>query len=265
MSDEDAFLAALAENPADDVRRLVYADWLEERGETEKATYLRLVCRAVEALGTPAEGTVVDQLFTTSEALPWEWRDAAAGRFSLVLRGYEPHHKIEIIKLLRETFGWSLADAKEQAETLPNRLLHLSPLEDVYWTRAKLLQVGDYQLSIETVDWRGPKRSAPYATNRLHNIFVVFDFSDGTGDRPATDIDTAIGSINQFLQRQGPPGYVPNNEWDSIDGYFSRLWSNVSLPQAVRRMPSIRADGQRTAKGHEMHFTLYLSPSIDPR
>jgi uncharacterized protein (TIGR02996 family) len=42
--DEDAFLRKLLENPADDVARLVYADWLEERDTDEakrKAEYLR--------------------------------------------------------------------------------------------------------------------------------------------------------------------------------------------------------------------------------
>jgi len=48
MSDEDAFLARIAATPADDVARLVYADWLEERGDAEsaaKAEYLRQTCQ----------------------------------------------------------------------------------------------------------------------------------------------------------------------------------------------------------------------------
>lgn len=42
MTDEDAFLRKLLDNPADDVVRLVYADWLEERDEAAKAEFLRL-------------------------------------------------------------------------------------------------------------------------------------------------------------------------------------------------------------------------------
>jgi uncharacterized protein (TIGR02996 family) len=42
MSDEDAFLRKLLENPADDTVRLVYADWLDERSEAAKAEFLRL-------------------------------------------------------------------------------------------------------------------------------------------------------------------------------------------------------------------------------
>ena len=43
--DEEAFLRKLLENPADDVVRLVYADWLEERDTDEarrKAEFLRI-------------------------------------------------------------------------------------------------------------------------------------------------------------------------------------------------------------------------------
>jgi len=45
MSDEAIFLTSIRAHPQDDLRRLVYADWLEERGTDEarvKAEYLRL-------------------------------------------------------------------------------------------------------------------------------------------------------------------------------------------------------------------------------
>jgi uncharacterized protein (TIGR02996 family) len=45
MSDEAAFLRAIQANPADTTAKLVYADWLDEHGEAEKAEYLRLSAR----------------------------------------------------------------------------------------------------------------------------------------------------------------------------------------------------------------------------
>ena len=39
--EEDPFIAAIAADPADEVVRLVYSDWLEERGEDARAAYLR--------------------------------------------------------------------------------------------------------------------------------------------------------------------------------------------------------------------------------
>lgn len=44
MSDRQAFLEAIVEQPADDLPRLVYADWLDEYGEPERAEFIRLQC-----------------------------------------------------------------------------------------------------------------------------------------------------------------------------------------------------------------------------
>ncbi|HJZ59960.1 MAG TPA: TIGR02996 domain-containing protein [Gemmataceae bacterium] len=43
--EEEAFLGSIRRRPADDTTRLVYADWLEERGEDRRAEYLRVLCR----------------------------------------------------------------------------------------------------------------------------------------------------------------------------------------------------------------------------
>ena len=41
MSDNEAFVRAIAEHPDDDAPRLVYADWLEEHGQPERAEFIR--------------------------------------------------------------------------------------------------------------------------------------------------------------------------------------------------------------------------------
>src|SRR5262245_30109619 len=38
----EPFLRAICDQPADDAPRLVYADWLEERGDPERARFIRL-------------------------------------------------------------------------------------------------------------------------------------------------------------------------------------------------------------------------------
>src|SRR5205823_2437410 len=45
MIEDDAFLQAIIENPDDDSRRLKYADWLEDWGETERADFIRVQCK----------------------------------------------------------------------------------------------------------------------------------------------------------------------------------------------------------------------------
>ena len=51
MHDEDSFLAAIRQTPADDVARLVFADWLDEQEDTAcklKAEFIRLELRMAE-------------------------------------------------------------------------------------------------------------------------------------------------------------------------------------------------------------------------
>ena len=51
MSERAAFVSAILDNPADDTVRLVFADWLEEHGEPERAEFIR--CQ-IEAANLPA-------------------------------------------------------------------------------------------------------------------------------------------------------------------------------------------------------------------
>jgi uncharacterized protein (TIGR02996 family) len=46
MADHAGFLEAIGDEPDDDTPRLIYADWLEEHGEPERAEFIRLQCRA---------------------------------------------------------------------------------------------------------------------------------------------------------------------------------------------------------------------------
>jgi uncharacterized protein (TIGR02996 family) len=43
-SDGEILFRAVCEHPADDTPRLVYADWLEENGQPERAEFIRLQC-----------------------------------------------------------------------------------------------------------------------------------------------------------------------------------------------------------------------------
>jgi uncharacterized protein (TIGR02996 family) len=42
VTHDDAFLQAILESPDDDTPRLVYADWLDEYGETDRAEFIRV-------------------------------------------------------------------------------------------------------------------------------------------------------------------------------------------------------------------------------
>jgi uncharacterized protein (TIGR02996 family) len=56
--DEAALLGAVREAPEDDAPRLVYADWLDEHGDADRAAFIRTQCRLAAA--SPAEEEWVD-------------------------------------------------------------------------------------------------------------------------------------------------------------------------------------------------------------
>ena len=53
MGEREALLAAVCANPNDDLPRLVFADWLDENGEPERAEFIRLQVRLAELWANP--------------------------------------------------------------------------------------------------------------------------------------------------------------------------------------------------------------------
>jgi uncharacterized protein (TIGR02996 family) len=56
MTDRDALLAAITANPDEDTPRLVYADWLQEHDEADRAEFIRVQCRLEHVSRRSAEG-----------------------------------------------------------------------------------------------------------------------------------------------------------------------------------------------------------------
>jgi uncharacterized protein (TIGR02996 family) len=50
MTSDESFLAAIIESPDDDSPRLIYADWLEDHGQPDRAEFIRVAC-TLEKLG----------------------------------------------------------------------------------------------------------------------------------------------------------------------------------------------------------------------
>jgi uncharacterized protein (TIGR02996 family) len=70
MPDERGFLEAIAARPTDEVAWLIYADWLEERGDAARAEYLRVAA----ALGWG--GAAAQRLEQLVPAVAADWRGA---------------------------------------------------------------------------------------------------------------------------------------------------------------------------------------------
>src|SRR5687767_8307695 len=80
MTDRESLVTAVAAHPNDDATRLVFADWLEERGEVARAAFIRAACEAARKRpGTRRRAEPLDRaedLLAEHEA-DWlgEWRD----------------------------------------------------------------------------------------------------------------------------------------------------------------------------------------------
>ena len=83
-TDEHALLAAIAAAPLDDAPRLVYADWLQERGEETRADYLRAI---VTLMRPPEDPVIVERCVALAGGLDAGWRQAVGARFEVVLIG----------------------------------------------------------------------------------------------------------------------------------------------------------------------------------
>jgi uncharacterized protein (TIGR02996 family) len=130
MTDEEAFLAVLKANPADDTARLVYADWLDESGEAAKAQYLRAVVSLTQHAGGSAGYTdAAVQLYTACVQIDLNWRRAAGARFDVVLEEFGAG-KLLLIKIVRELTGFGLAEAKAMVESVPTPLFSWLTFEE---------------------------------------------------------------------------------------------------------------------------------------
>jgi uncharacterized protein (TIGR02996 family) len=84
VSDEEALMAAIDAAPFDDAPRLVYADWLQERGDEAKAEYLRTVVRLMHP---PEDRGDVDRCISLSAGLDLKWRQQVGARFEVMIEG----------------------------------------------------------------------------------------------------------------------------------------------------------------------------------
>jgi uncharacterized protein (TIGR02996 family) len=62
MDHHSAFLQAIVEAPDDDAPRLIYADWLEENGQPERAQFIRIQCELARMPEDALERPMREQL-----------------------------------------------------------------------------------------------------------------------------------------------------------------------------------------------------------
>jgi uncharacterized protein (TIGR02996 family) len=254
MSAEEAFLAALRANPADDTARLVYADWLDDRDESAKAEYLRLTDALIHA---PDDRTqLTDQtrrIVELGETLPEEWRSAAAGRFDLVFQSLgSTAHCVAAIKAVRELTGAGLAEMKAFLYALPQRVFGWLPFDSAVAFRDYLVtQVPSGDIRLRLSD----QASSPYPTS--FDITAQCGRSSGTTWDDPDVLARAQLAFRSFLAAVPlPPAMV---ESAVLVGSFL-LATEVRPAELVRRLQELRTLAATHSSSNAWYFSVRATP-----
>lgn len=99
VSDRDALFHAICQHPEEDTPRLMYADWLEENGEADRAEFIRIQCELAQ-LATDDSGThpvyefLRDRDFVTRKTADWtQIDDGIHKRLALTIRENDLHKR----------------------------------------------------------------------------------------------------------------------------------------------------------------------------
>ncbi|HEY1068652.1 MAG TPA: TIGR02996 domain-containing protein [Pirellulales bacterium] len=87
----EVFLRALAANRSDDAARLVYADWLDEQGESRRAEYLRTACALPPLKRNDPEFVAgLAKLAVLADEAPADWEELVCRPHAVILESIPP-------------------------------------------------------------------------------------------------------------------------------------------------------------------------------
>jgi uncharacterized protein (TIGR02996 family) len=112
MNDDEAFLQAIATTPDDDSPRLIYADWLDERGD-QRARYLRILLLATDRIRNGSTWEDLKPTFQSAcDDVNAEWHDRVGPWFKVMLDSVEPERLIDTVLAIRSGTRLGLTEIK---------------------------------------------------------------------------------------------------------------------------------------------------------
>lgn len=202
MTDEKAFLAAIKASPADDLPRLVFADWLDEHGQDERAAFIRCQCGGEKWTGRRRPLAI--QIIGT--ALLQLLLDEGGGRASyenkIVVSGWRGP-----VWMVRGGMRNRYADPDAYRDPLPRLRYYITRgfLERVTMPAALWLAHGDAILAGHPVT-AVELTTRPYriASGRTHNLIVALLDEDRGYDLPGERYPEADGVAKRLLTERYP-------------------------------------------------------------
>ena len=126
MTDRDALLRAICENPDDDAPRLIYADWLDEHGDARQAEFIRV---QIELARVPERNRQDHPLAAREQTLwrelrkwrfaPSEWTNLGLGDF---VRGFNAQWRGDATRFVEVANDWWRLGPVENLRLFVNRV-----------------------------------------------------------------------------------------------------------------------------------------------
>lgn len=209
MTYEEAFIQAIRETPDDDTPRLIYADWLEEHGQADRAEFIRVQCQLERSTEAEPDHSVlsarVEELLRGNwnewvgplRAIVGPWRD----RYGEQWIGEEYHcdglHRfqrgfVDILALDAENFLRNVEHLKRLVPLRELRLFRAARCCDRLAKEAILaglsvLSFMDYYDAFLTADDAPELAKSPY----LHSLSALYLGRNSLGDDGVEALVTA--------------------------------------------------------------------------
>jgi uncharacterized protein (TIGR02996 family) len=219
MSDEAAFLRAIQANPTDTTAKLVYADWLDEHGEPERAEYLRLLASEVpdEVRKHELESRVGGSWRSWLNIPMPDWNEAtfyALGRLETVL----DYHEWDSNWLGQPGYNFAAHLERRTATVIEE---HFRAWVGSQWHPVRIESIGNWD-------------------SELTGVFRKWFFGDANGQIPepnspwaasreADRLRWALDSVRDVLRPlRGYRAHITHNRWYAAD------WDQIVLEAADR-------------------------------
>jgi uncharacterized protein (TIGR02996 family) len=159
MNQDDGFLRAILENPDDDAVRLIYADWLDERGDGDRAEFIRLQC---ELARRHIEGPCLERLRARERQLLERHEVEWSAPVRALFRGEEDPYDPFRCSFHRGFVG-SVSLTAQMFAQRAGALFALAPVQDARFTRPQSFGRDPFSMLVD----------CPYL-NRLRTVSLRF-------------------------------------------------------------------------------------------
>lgn len=232
MDTEAAFLAAMAADPDNNLPRLVFADWLEENGDPDRAEFIRLQCETETDEAAAARATALLKANSNAWLKPFRPLGGEIG----FRRGF-PHFLkadfgwiLEHQKLLGRAPDWHLAPTREDWDYEPQPRACAEFAGDPHMDRIR-------GLNLAWSGWLGEELRALFAPSLISRLREL-RFGDTEGDtefralRPHADLRLEALGFGGDSYGIGDSGCIEIAEDDRFSSLKSLELPNNGITEA---------------------------------